>query len=97
MCGLVGYLSNQNTPVVPDVLLSKMADFIAHRRLSVVDLSSAGYQPMHVDRGRYVMVFNGEIYSHSKLRIDLEVSNRSLNWNVLMFQAWLDEHGGLSE
>jgi asparagine synthase (glutamine-hydrolysing) len=101
MCGLVGYLSNQNIPVAPDVLLSRMADCIAHRgpddfgvwhdskagivlahhRLSVVDLSSAGHQPMHAARGRYVMVFNGEIYNHSKLRSELEASNHSLNWN----------------
>ena len=60
---------------------SKVGIGLAHRRLSVVDLSSAGHQPMHAARGRYVMVFNGEIYNHSKLRSELEASNHSLNWN----------------
>ena len=60
---------------------SKAGIVLAHHRLSVVDLSSAGHQPMHAARGRYVMVFNGEIYNHSKLRSELEASNHSLNWN----------------
>ena len=41
---------------------------MAHRRLSIVDRSSAGNQPMKSPDGRYVMVFNGEIYNHHDLR-----------------------------
>ena len=44
---------------------------LAHRRLSVVDLSPAGHQPMVCASGRYVIVFNGEIYNHLDLRRDL--------------------------
>ncbi|TDD95223.1 asparagine synthase (glutamine-hydrolyzing) [Flavobacterium cellulosilyticum] len=36
---------------------------LGHRRLSVIDLSSAGHQPFFSDNGRYVMVYNGEIYN----------------------------------
>lgn len=42
-----------------------------HRRLSILDLSPAGHQPMLSAGGRYVIVFNGEIYNHLDIRADL--------------------------
>jgi asparagine synthase (glutamine-hydrolysing) len=44
---------------------------LGHRRLSVVELSEAGAQPMTSAGGRYVLAFNGEIYNHRDLRDDL--------------------------
>jgi asparagine synthase (glutamine-hydrolysing) len=44
---------------------------LAHRRLSIIDLSSAGHQPMVCASGRYVIAFNGEIYNHLNLRAEL--------------------------
>ncbi|MEE4174573.1 MAG: asparagine synthase (glutamine-hydrolyzing), partial [Xanthomonadales bacterium] len=45
---------------------------VAHRRLSVLDLSEAGHQPMIDPTGRTVIAYNGEIYNHRELRADLE-------------------------
>ncbi len=53
---------------------------LGHKRLSVLDLSSSGSQPMHSDCGRYVIVFNGEIYNHLVLRNRLELENAAPNW-----------------
>ncbi|BBL76643.1 asparagine synthase (glutamine-hydrolyzing) [Methylomagnum ishizawai] len=45
---------------------------LGHRRLSILDLSAAGHQPMLSRGGRYVVAFNGEIYNHLDLRRELE-------------------------
>ena len=44
---------------------------LAHRRLAIIDLSPEGHQPMLSGSGRYVIVFNGEIYNYQKLMDDL--------------------------
>jgi asparagine synthase (glutamine-hydrolysing) len=53
---------------------------LAHSRLSILDLSPAGHQPMISDSGNYVIVYNGEIYNHLSLRAELEKSNRAPQW-----------------
>ncbi|MBI4843145.1 MAG: asparagine synthase (glutamine-hydrolyzing) [Nitrospirae bacterium] len=45
---------------------------LAHRRLSIIDLSEAGRQPMPDDEGRIYLTFNGEIYNFKEIRRELE-------------------------
>lgn len=52
---------------------------IAHRRLSIVDLSPAGHQPMTSASGRYVIAYNGEIYNHHQLRAEVEARG-AVDW-----------------
>lgn len=53
---------------------------LGHRRLSIIDLSPSGHQPMLSPCGRYVLIFNGEIYNHLSLRKDLESENAHFKW-----------------
>jgi asparagine synthase (glutamine-hydrolysing) len=45
---------------------------LAHRRLSIVDLSPTGHQPMISSNGRLLVVYNGELYNHQSLRLELK-------------------------
>lgn len=45
---------------------------LGHRRLSILDLTNAGHQPMVSHCGRYVMTYNGELYNYLEIRADLE-------------------------
>ena len=53
---------------------------LGHRRLSIIDLSPAGHQPMLSPTGRYVATYNGEIYNFQQLRKELECSPQSVQF-----------------
>jgi asparagine synthase (glutamine-hydrolysing) len=67
---------------------------LSHRRLSIVDLSPLGHQPMVSQDSRYVLVFNGEIYNFQSLRSHLEhlghIFNGHSDTEVMLacFQTW---------
>lgn len=81
---LVGAMSQRLSRSGPDGsgtwLDSEAGLALAHRRLSIMDLSEAGHQPMVSPCGRYVIVYNGEIYNHTDLRAELEAEGRHFAW-----------------
>jgi asparagine synthase (glutamine-hydrolysing) len=53
---------------------------LGHQRLSIIDLSRAGNQPMQSNSGRFVLTYNGEIYNHLELRAELKTINSNIKW-----------------
>lgn len=81
MCGIAGFIGHPDKELLqrmkesirhrgPDqegVFISQECSF-AHQRLSIIDLSEKGRQPMSTKDGRFTVVFNGEIYNYKELR-----------------------------
>src|SRR5216683_5884418 len=67
---------------------------LGHRRLSIIDLSPSGHQPMTSPDGRYVITFNGEIYNYLELKPELQAggfqfrSNTDTEVIIAAFAAW---------
>lgn len=69
---------------------------LGHTRLSILDLTEAGRQPMISDDGRWVLVFNGEIYNHCDLRARIANISGYRNWRgnsdsetlLACFETW---------
>lgn len=69
---------------------------LGHRRLSVLDLSPAGHQPMSSPTGRYITAYNGEIYNHLDLRRELAEVGAEPAWRghsdtetlLAAFESW---------
>ncbi|NCC05061.1 MAG: asparagine synthase (glutamine-hydrolyzing) [Proteobacteria bacterium] len=87
MCGILGYSGLCGQAILEDglrvlahrgpddsgIFVDEPANVgLAHRRLSILDLSSTGHQPMFSSNGQVVLVFNGEIYNFRELRLELE-------------------------
>ena len=88
MCGICGVVNWEGPPDAEPVramsstmvhrgpnadgLIIRPPAILAHRRLSIIDLSDGANQPMVDDSGRYSITFNGEIYNYRVLRTKLE-------------------------
>lgn len=88
MCGLAGYVGpdtdsqRSRVATMAEAIAHRGPDdagiwadgnaILAHRRLSIIDTSTAGHQPMVSLCGRYALVYNGELYNFVELRRELE-------------------------
>jgi asparagine synthase (glutamine-hydrolysing) len=54
--------------------------FLGHQRLSIIDLSISGNQPMRSRSNRYILTYNGEIYNHIEIRKELEECKFDIKW-----------------
>ncbi len=84
MCGIIGIIDQKADSMIraaTDIIAHRGPDdhgfynyenlAFGHRRLSILDLSERGHQPMHSPDGRYTIIFNGEMYNHLELRSEL--------------------------
>lgn len=87
MCGIAGYFSVQRRYDLASAILAlrhrgpdgygvfqdeDVGVGLAHVRLSIIDLSETGSQPMQTEDGSLVLSYNGEIYNYPELRVELE-------------------------
>jgi asparagine synthase (glutamine-hydrolysing) len=73
------------------VALASGQVLLGHTRLSIIDLTSAGRQPMHSPEGRYSIIFNGEIYNYQELRRELSRSGSVFHTHTdteVLLAAW---------
>lgn len=96
MCGIAGIATMQGREAVLEAMLGRIAHrgpdgrgrwsddeagiALGHLRLSIVDLSPAGAQPMRSASGRYVLTYNGELYNHQDIRHRLEREQPGIEW-----------------
>ena len=96
MCGIAGIISSNSNNInswvrsMSKTILHRGPDdsgiwqegniCLGHQRLSVIDLSTAGCQPMHSHTGRYSIVFNGEIYNLSEIKNNLKNVEKNIFW-----------------
>jgi asparagine synthase (glutamine-hydrolysing) len=83
MCGIIGIIARYDAKFKKsiDLIAHRGPDstgyyiqenlLLGHTRLSIQDLSEKGNQPMYSADGRYVIIFNGEIYNHNQIRQEL--------------------------
>lgn len=91
MCGIAGSISSTmtKTSVLSKIIhrgpdaqqaYSRKRLWLGHTRLAILDLSDAGVQPMMSQDGRFVIVFNGEIYNHLDIREELRMFQPNISF-----------------
>lgn len=105
MCGIAGFLSfnksfsKENLEDITNTLKHRGPDAagfyfnelagLGHRRLSILDLSEVANQPMFSHCGRYVIVFNGEIYNYREIAKDLAIELKTTSDTEVLLEAFI--------
>jgi len=92
--GFLAFNTCASTPIATEISANYQDAnlFLLFRRLSIIDLSPAGHQPMLSENGRFALVFNGEIYNFKELRrelMDLNVAFHSDSDSEVLLKAWM--------
>ena len=77
MCAAISHRGPDGNGIWQDLNLGIV---LGHQRLSIIDLSTAGHQPMQSSSGRFILSYNGEIYNHLALRTELKDINSNIKW-----------------
>ncbi|MCW3807480.1 asparagine synthase (glutamine-hydrolyzing) [Plebeiibacterium marinum] len=104
MCGINGIFSHSKQTYIPQVtnmnkamehrgpddhgIWSAEGITLGHQRLSIIDLSSAGHQPMSTPNGNLTIVFNGEIYNFEEIKKELNYPFTSHSDTEVILAAW---------
>jgi len=105
MCGIAGFFDAEKSlhdlKIMTDKLARRGPDaegffeengvFLGHRRLSIIDLSSAANQPFYSQNQRYVMVFNGEIYNYLEIAQDLNLQLKTQSDTEVVIESFVKE------
>ena len=104
MCGITGFISFENVlnettlrnmtatlahrgPDAEGVFFDGICG-LGHRRLSIIDLSEQANQPMSSQNGRYMIVFNGEIYNYQEIAEKLQITPRTHSDTEIILEAF---------
>jgi asparagine synthase (glutamine-hydrolysing) len=93
ICNKMAFSLQHRGPDSSGVWIDNNGLALIHTRLSILDLSDSGHQPMHSSSGRYVIAFNGEIYNHLKLRQELKDKSFKGHSDTETLLACIEEWG----
>jgi len=105
MCGIAGFIfpnaTKSSLSQMTQTLIHRGPDFtgnyfdekwnlgLGHTRLSIIDLSNEANQPYHSDCGRYVMVFNGEVYNYKEIKNKLNLNCHTNSDTEVILKAFI--------
>lgn len=104
MCGIAGFISpnlkEEQLHLITRALQHRGPDAegfyynadanvgLGHRRLSIIDLSEAANQPFYSHNGRYIMIYNGEVYNYQEIAVKYNIEPRTSSDSEIILEAF---------